>query len=126
MPCRHCLVYPMDDDWVFASPAKKGKQPYWPDNLMKRYVKPVAQKAGINKNIGWHTFRHSFGTLLKANGEDVKTVQELLRHANSRITLDVYTQAVTSTKRAAQSKVVRMMVSDVGQKRDQKYPQTVQ
>ncbi|WP_183787969.1 tyrosine-type recombinase/integrase [Tunturiibacter gelidoferens] len=36
-------------------------------------------------------FRHSFGTLLKANGEDVKTVQELLRHANSRITLDVYT-----------------------------------
>jgi site-specific recombinase XerD len=68
----------MDDDWVFASPAKKGKQPHWPDNLMKRYVKPVALKAGINKNIGWHTFRHSFGTLLKANGEDVKTVQELL------------------------------------------------
>ena len=85
MPCRHCLVYPMDDDWVFASPAKKGKQPYWPDNLMKRYVKPVAQKAGINKNIGWHTFRHSFGTLLKANGEDVKTVQELRGQANSSI-----------------------------------------
>ena len=34
---------------------------------------------GIHKNIGWHTFRHSFGTLLEANGEDVKTVQELLR-----------------------------------------------
>ena len=71
-------------------------------------------------------FRHSFGTLLKANGEDVKTVQELLRHANSRITLDVYTQAVNSNKRAAQSKVVRMMVSDVGQKREEKYPQTTQ
>jgi site-specific recombinase XerD len=81
---------------------------------MKRYIKPVAKKAGITKNIGWHTFRHSFGTLLKANGEDIKTVQELLRHANSRITLDVYTQAVTSNKRAAQSKVVRMMVSSVG------------
>jgi hypothetical protein len=63
-----------------------------------------------------HTFRHSFGTLLKANGEDVKTLQELLRHANSRITLDVYTQAVTSNKRAAQSKVVKMMVSSVGTK----------
>jgi integrase len=50
-------------------------QPYWPDNLMKRYIKPVAKKAGITKNIGWHTFRHSFGTLLKANGEDIKTVQ---------------------------------------------------
>jgi integrase len=123
---RRQSPYPMDSDYVFASPTMRGTQPYWPDNLMKRYIRPVAREAGINKNIGWHTFRHSFGTLLKANGEDVKTVQELLRHANSRITLDVYTQAVTSTKRAAQSKVVRMMVSDVGQKGDQKYPQTVQ
>ncbi len=48
-------------------------------------------------------------------GEDVKTVQELLRHANIRITLDVYTQAVNSHKRAAQTKVVRMMMPDVGQ-----------
>ena len=102
--------YTTPGDWVFASPSMEGKQPYWPDNLMKRYIRPVARKAGINKQVGWHTFRHSFGTLLKANGEDVKTVQELLRHANSRITLEVYTQAVTSNKRAAQSKVVKMMV----------------
>jgi integrase len=106
--------YPMPSDWVFASPTMKGKQPYWPDNLMKRYIRPVARKAGIQKQVGWHTFRHSFGTLLKANGEDVKTVQELLRHANSRITLEVYTQAVTSNKRAAQSKVVKMMVPNEG------------
>lgn len=106
--------YPMPSDWVFASPTMKGMQPYWPDNLMKRYIRPVARKAGIRKQVGWHTFRHSFGTLLKANGEDVKTVQELLRHANSRITLEVYTQAVTSNKRAAQSKVVKMMVPNMG------------
>jgi len=91
---------------------------------MKRRIRPVARANGINKNIGWHTFRHSFGTLLKANGEDVKTVQELLRHANSRITLDVYTQALSTNKRAAQSKVVKMMVSDVGQTIEEKYPQT--
>jgi integrase len=121
---RRKSPYAMDDDWVFASPAKKGKQPYWPDNLMKRYVKPVALKAGINKNIGWHTFRHSFGTLLKANGEDVKTVQELLRHANSRITLDVYTQAVNSHKRAAQSKVVEMMVPNLGETRGKSHPRS--
>jgi len=108
--------YASDDDYVFASETMRGKQPYWPDNLMKRHIRPVAKATGINKNIGWHTFRHSFGTLLKANGEDVKTVQELLRHANSRITLDVYTQAVNSNKRAAQSKVVRMMVSSAGTK----------
>ena len=113
--------YASDDDFVFASETMKGKQPYWPDNLMKRHIRPVARANGINKNIGWHTFRHSFGTLLKANGEDVKTVQELLRHANSRITLDVYTQALSTNKRAAQSKVVKMMVPNLGEIKDEKH-----
>ena len=115
--------YAPDDDFVFASETMKGKQPYWPDNLMKRHIRPVARANGINKNIGWHTFRHSFGTLLKANGEDVKTVQELLRHANSRITLDVYTQALSTNKRAAQSKVVKMMVPNLGEMKDEKHSQ---
>jgi integrase len=115
--------YKSDDDFVFASETMKGKQPYWPDNLMKRHIKPVARANGINKNIGWHTFRHSFGTLLKANGEDVKTVQELLRHANSRITLDVYTQALSTNKRAAQSKVVKMMVPNLGEMEDEELSQ---
>ena len=113
---RRQSIYSSNDDYVFASETMRGKQPYWPDNLMKRHIRPVAKANGIHKKIGWHTFRHSFGTLLKANGEDVKTVQELLRHANSRITLDVYTQAVNSNKRAAQSKVVKMMVSSEGTK----------
>ncbi len=122
---RRQSPYPMPDDWVFASPSMRGQQPYWPDNLMRRYIKPVARAIGIHKNIGWHTFRHSFGTLLKANGEDVKTVQELLRHANSRITLDVYTQAVNSNKRAAQSKVVRMMVPGVGHREVENDPRNL-
>ena len=79
---------------------------------------------GIYKNIGWHTFRHTLGTLLKANGEDVKTVQKLLRHANSRITL--YTQAVGSNKRAAESKVVRMMIPGMGQNAGEMDPQKAQ
>ena len=53
------------------------------------------------KQIGWHTLRHSFGTL-KANGEDVKVVQELMRHANVNVTMDRYDQAVTPAKRKAQ------------------------
>ena len=36
----------------------------------------------------------------------------------------MFTQAVNSNKRGAQSKVVKMMVSDVGQKVEEKYPQT--
>ena len=86
---------------------------------MRRYIRPAARRAGIHKDLGWHTFRHTFGTLLKANGEDVKTVQELLRHANSRITLEVYTQAVTKTKREAQSRVVQMMLDRPGSHREE-------
>jgi len=40
----------------------------------------------------------------------VKVVQELLRHANSRITLDLYAQAGMPEKRLAQSKVVKMVL----------------
>ena len=68
-------------------------------------------RAGIVKHIGWHTFRHSFATLLKANGEDVKVVQESLRHANSRITLDLYTQGLMPTKRQAQGRVVKSLLA---------------
>jgi hypothetical protein len=37
--------------------------------------------------------------LLRANRADIKVMQELLRHASSRVTMDTYTQAVTSQKR---------------------------
>jgi integrase len=47
--------------------------------------------------------------LLKANGEDIKTVQELLRHATVKMTLEVYAQAITPAKRKAQSKVAGML-----------------
>ena len=46
---------------------------------------------------------------VKANGEDVKVVQELLRHGSSRGTLDIYAQAQMPAKRAAQQKVVAMV-----------------
>jgi len=47
---------------------------------------------------------------MKANGEDMKTIQELLRHSNFKVTADTYTQAVTVTKRAAQTKLVKMFL----------------
>ena len=86
-----------------------GKQPWWPDAILQNYIQPAAKRVGITKRVGFHTFRHTYSTLLKANGEDVKTVQELLRHASSQITLDIYTQAVSPAKRQAQSRVVKLL-----------------
>ena len=74
-------------------------------------IQPAAVRAGIKKRIVWHTFRHTYATTLIANGENVKVVQELMRHANSRCTLDVYTQARISAKREAQQRVVQMILS---------------
>jgi integrase len=102
--------YAQDDDWIFASPRMGGRQPLWPEAIMRNYIVPAARWAGITKHINWHVFRHTFSTLLAENGEDVKTVQSLMRHANSRITLDIYTHAVSSSKRRAQSRVVEMIL----------------
>lgn len=107
---RSSSGYPKPQDWVFASPAKKGTQPYWPGTLYRAHLAPAAKAAGIRAKIGWHTFRHTFATLLKANGEDIKTVQELLRHANSTVTMNVYAQGVTELKRKAHHRIVRMVI----------------
>jgi|SRR6266568_3535190 len=58
------------------------------------------------------TLRHSFGTLMKANGEDIKTIQELLRHATFKVTADTYTQAVTPVKRDAQARIAKLIMAD--------------
>jgi site-specific recombinase XerD len=39
-------------------------------------------ETGIVGKVGWHTSRHSFSTLLRALGTDIKVQQSLLRHAN--------------------------------------------
>jgi integrase len=92
-------IYNRPSDWVYASPAKKGTQPYWPKSIYRVYIKRAADKIGLRKHIGWHTFRHTFGTILNANGENPKVIQELMRHANLKVTMDTYVQAVTDEKR---------------------------
>ena len=68
-------------------------------------IRPAVLLAGINKKIGWHTFRYTYSTLLIANGENVKVVQELMRHASSRFTLEIYSQASLIAKREAQRRL---------------------
>jgi integrase len=72
---------------------------------------PAVKAAKIQKRVGFHTFRRTCTTLLTQNNEEVKVVQELLRHANSRITLDLYAQAGMPNKGLAQSKLVPMVLN---------------
>lgn len=105
--------YSADDDWVFASPHRNGEMPLNPVPAMDYWVKPAAKDAGIEKRFNWHNFRHSVGSLLGQSGENIKVVQEILRHANSRITQDIYMQADQTAKREALNRFFRAAVGVV-------------
>ena len=52
-----------------------------------------------------HNFRHCLATFLVSRGKDVKTIQELLRHAKVTTTLDLYSQAIDAAKLEAQEEI---------------------
>jgi integrase len=108
---RKQSTYVGPDDWVFASRRHRGRHPFWGQAILRKYVRPVAEKVGIQKCVGWHTFRHTYSTLLRSVGTEFKVMQELLRHSTLRSTLDVYTQAITPAKHAAQAAVLSLVFS---------------
>src|SRR5260370_15282481 len=61
--CRLQSPYPIDEDWVFASPHSKGKLPDGPGALTKAHLEPAAKEIRLVRHFGWPTFRHTYTTL---------------------------------------------------------------
>jgi hypothetical protein len=58
-------LFNRDEDWVFPNPVT-GK-PYWQEEIQKRHIAVAATAEGL-ADIGWHTFRHTYRTLLDETG----------------------------------------------------------
>jgi integrase len=103
---RAICLYAQSGDWVFGSERLFGRMPIWPDAARSKVLQPAARRVRITKQIGWHTFRHTYSSLLAETGNDVKVVQELMRHAKVSTTMDIYTHARMERKRVAQRRAV--------------------
>ena len=97
--------------WQFVFPAPcRSRDPYSGEirrhhlhpSGVRKAVKSAARRAGVGKHVTPHIFRHSFATHLLENGYDIRTVQELLGHADVKTTM-IYTHVLNKGGRGGRS-----------------------
>ena len=96
------------EDLVFHS---RNGAPLNPTNLAHRVLRPACRKLSLPA-VGWHSFRHTHGTLLGEVGESIKTAQALLGHSDLETTLNIYTHPIPESQRRAVERVAELMDSN--------------
>jgi hypothetical protein len=81
----------------------QGKEAPGLASVLKCHIQPAFVKIGI-RGVGWHTFRHTVGTMLAEMGEHQLTIRNYLRHSNLHVT-NKYLQATSQSKRVRAGEV---------------------
>lgn len=82
---NHIKIQKGFEDTLFLN--RRGKQ--LTRNMIFLIIKELAEKAGVEKKVSPHTFRHSFATHLLENGADLRSIQQMLGH-ESITTTEIY------------------------------------
>jgi integron integrase len=102
---------PIDIGWQYVFPAPRPsrdprtgaiRRHHLHETSVQRAVRQAARRAGITKPVGPHTLRHCFATHLLERGYDIRTVQELMGHADVRTT-QIYTHVMKKGAAAVKS-----------------------
>ena len=95
--------YPsIGEGFVFRT--EKG-HPLDPDNWYKRTFVPTVKRAGLTVDVGIHSMRHSYASLLINQGESIKYVSRQLGHASINITADLYGHLFRETSVSAMERL---------------------
>lgn len=110
---RACRELP----WRFVFPSSimrrdesgYGKRWHADSSALDRVIDQATRRAGVNKRVTCHTFRHSFATHVLEAGYDIRQVQTLLGHASVKTTM-IYTHVMNKPAIAVTSPLDRLKV----------------